>query len=49
MELNGIALRIRNDKDPEKIIIKEALSDLRKLIADQGMFVLSHVSQFTDR
>ena len=49
MDLNGIALRIRNDKDPEKIIIKEALSDLRKLIADQGMFVSSHVSQFTDR
>jgi hypothetical protein len=49
VDLNGISLRIRNDKDPEKIIIKKALLDLRKLVADQGMFVSSHVSQFIDR
>lgn len=36
MELNAVAVRISNDDDPEKILVKEAVKDLKKLITDQG-------------
>ena len=38
VDLNGVAARITNDKDPEKILVREASSSLRQLIASQGKF-----------
>jgi E3 ubiquitin-protein ligase SHPRH len=38
IDLNAIAVSIRSDKDPEKIITKDALLNLRGLIATQGRF-----------
>lgn len=36
VELNTIGLGIKNEKDPEKILVKEAVKNLRKLMVDQG-------------
>ncbi|KDR77994.1 hypothetical protein GALMADRAFT_244962 [Galerina marginata CBS 339.88] len=35
IELNAISMRIINDKDPERVIIKEAVDQLRRFISDQ--------------
>jgi E3 ubiquitin-protein ligase SHPRH len=36
--LNGVAARITNDKDPEKVIVRGATSALRQLLNSQGRF-----------
>jgi E3 ubiquitin-protein ligase SHPRH len=40
VDLNAVAARIHRDKDPEKLLVKEAVADLRQLITDQGMMFL---------
>lgn len=37
VELNAVAIGINNDKDPEKILVREAVKNLRKLMSDQGV------------
>ena len=39
VDLNGVAARIINDHDPEKILVREAASALRQLIISQGRHV----------
>ena len=40
IDLNAVAARIQRDTDPEKLLVKKAVSDLRQLITDQGIMFL---------
>lgn len=46
IDLNAIAVRIPKDNDPEKILIKQAVANLRQLIADQGAVILDDRNTF---
>jgi len=38
VELNAAAIKIMRDEDPEKIIIKDAIDQIRCLMSDQSKF-----------
>lgn len=40
VDLNNVAAKIVKEDDPEKLIAKEGASDLRRLMAEQGMSIL---------
>lgn len=49
VDLNGVAARILNDKDPEKILVRDAATSLRQLIVSQGTFLsISGLQLLTD-
>ena len=37
VDLNNVAARIADDKNPERVIAREAASRLRKLLTEQGL------------